>query len=162
MGEYVRAGDLGIWTEQVGKGSDVLLIGGLGDTVESWQFELDGLPDRYRLTAFDNRGAGRTAMPDEPVSVETMADDAAALLLALDVPNWEDFVVERLLGQCSDPGDRRLTVAGGLGDEMGALLGLGALRGCQALEGGDRHFVVAVAVAPGAGHLAVDQERPWS
>lgn len=66
------------------------------------------------------------------------------------------------LGQCSDPGDRRLTVAGGLGDEMGALLGLGALRGCQALEGGDRHFVVAVAVAPGAGHLAVDQERPWS
>jgi pimeloyl-ACP methyl ester carboxylesterase len=64
MGQPVRAGDLDIWTEQVGQGPDVLLIGGLGDTVESWQFQLDGLADRYRLTAFDNRGAGRTAMPD--------------------------------------------------------------------------------------------------
>ena len=77
MGEHVRAGDLDICTEQVGEGPDVLLIGGLGDTVESWQFQLDGLRDRYRLIAFDNRGAGRTEMPDGPLSVEVMADDAA-------------------------------------------------------------------------------------
>ena len=87
MGEHVRAGDLDIWTEQVGDGPDVLLIGGLGDTVESWQFQLDGLADRYRLTAFDNRGAGRTAMPEGPVSVEVMADDAAGVLRALDIPS---------------------------------------------------------------------------
>ena len=43
MGRYVKAGELEIWTEQVGDGPDVLLIGGLGDTVESWQFQLDGL-----------------------------------------------------------------------------------------------------------------------
>jgi pimeloyl-ACP methyl ester carboxylesterase len=87
MGEHLRAGELDIWTEQVGEGPDVLLIGGLGDTVESWQFQLDGLADRYRLTAFDNRGAGRTAMPDGPVSVEAMADDAASVLRARDVPS---------------------------------------------------------------------------
>jgi pimeloyl-ACP methyl ester carboxylesterase len=85
MGEHVRAADLEIWTEQVGEGPDVLLIGGLGDTVESWQFQLDGLRDRYRLIAFDNRGAGRTAMPEGPASVEAMADDAAAVLRALEV-----------------------------------------------------------------------------
>src|SRR5688572_28958005 len=85
MGEHVRAGELDIWTEQLGEGTDVLLIGGLGDTVESWQFQLDGLADRHRLTAFDNRGAGRTAMPDRPVTVEAMADDAAAVLRALDI-----------------------------------------------------------------------------
>src|SRR5262249_19994285 len=62
--DHVQVGDLNIWTEQVGTGPDVLLIGGLGDTVESWLLQLDGLSDRYRLTAFDNRGAGRTAMPD--------------------------------------------------------------------------------------------------
>ena len=28
MGEHVRAGGLDIWTEQVGQGADVLLIGG--------------------------------------------------------------------------------------------------------------------------------------
>ena len=46
MGRHVRAAGLEIWTEQVGHGPDVLLIGGLGDTVESWQFQLDGLADR--------------------------------------------------------------------------------------------------------------------
>ena len=87
MGEHLRAGDLDIWTEQVGEGPDVLLIGGAGDTVESWQFQLDGLADRYRLTAFDNRGAGRTVMPSGPVSVEAMADDDAGVLRALDIPS---------------------------------------------------------------------------
>jgi pimeloyl-ACP methyl ester carboxylesterase len=87
MGTHVTTSDLDIWTEQVGQGPDVLLIGGLGDTVESWQLQLDGLADRYRLTAFDNRGAGRTAMPDRPVSAGMMADDAAQLLQALEVPS---------------------------------------------------------------------------
>jgi pimeloyl-ACP methyl ester carboxylesterase len=82
----VTANGLDIYVEQVGQGPDVLLIGGLGDTVESWQFQLDGLSDRYRMTAFDNRGAGRTAMPDGPLTVEAMADDAAGVLRALDIP----------------------------------------------------------------------------
>ena len=56
----VGANGLEIYVDQVGEGPDVLLIGGLGDTVESWQFQLDGLADRYRVTAFDNRGEGRT------------------------------------------------------------------------------------------------------
>jgi pimeloyl-ACP methyl ester carboxylesterase len=86
VGEHVRVGELDIWREQVGEGPEVLMIGGLGDTVESWQLQLDGLSDRYRLTAFDNRGAGRTALPDAPLSGATMADDAAALLRALETP----------------------------------------------------------------------------
>jgi pimeloyl-ACP methyl ester carboxylesterase len=84
---FVTANDLDIYVEQVGAGPDVLLIGGLGDTVESWQFQLDGLAERYRVTAFDNRGAGRTAMPEGPATVEAMADDAAGVLRALDIPS---------------------------------------------------------------------------
>jgi pimeloyl-ACP methyl ester carboxylesterase len=86
MGKMIRANDIDIYAEQVGTGPEVLLIGGLGDTVESWQFQLDGLSDRYNLTAFDNRGAGRTVAPEGPVSVEMMADDAAGTLRALDIP----------------------------------------------------------------------------
>ena len=82
MGTHIRSGDAEIWTEQAGEGPDVLLIGGLGDTVESWQFQLDGLSDRFRLTAFDNRGAGRTSSPSGPFSVEMLADDAAEVLRA--------------------------------------------------------------------------------
>ena len=44
MGEYVRAGGLDIWTEQVGEGPDVLLIGSAGDAVESWQSQPAGVP----------------------------------------------------------------------------------------------------------------------
>jgi pimeloyl-ACP methyl ester carboxylesterase len=51
MGEHIRAGDLAIWTEQVGG------------------------------------GAGRTAMPGGRATVEAMADDAAAVLRALDLPS---------------------------------------------------------------------------
>jgi len=82
MREHVQTADMQIWVEQAGQGAEVLLIGGLGDTVESWQFQLDGLADSFRLTAFDNRGAGRTARGKGAVSVEMLADDAAAVLAA--------------------------------------------------------------------------------
>ncbi|MEY9996901.1 pimeloyl-ACP methyl ester carboxylesterase [Streptomyces sp. V4I8] len=86
MGEMINAGGVELWAERRGQGPDVLLIAGLGDPAEAWQAQLDGLADRYRLTAFDNRGAGRTPPPEEPVTVQQMADDAAALLRALEIP----------------------------------------------------------------------------
>jgi pimeloyl-ACP methyl ester carboxylesterase len=85
MGEPVSANGTEFWVERQGQGPDVLLIAGLGDPAEAWQAQLDGLADRYRLTAFDNRGAGRTPLPDGPLSATTMADDAGALLRALEV-----------------------------------------------------------------------------
>jgi pimeloyl-ACP methyl ester carboxylesterase len=78
--------ELELWFERKGEGPDVLLIAGLGDPAEAWQFQLDGLSDRYRVTAFDNRGTGRTPLPDEPLSVAGMAAEAAGLLRAFDVP----------------------------------------------------------------------------
>jgi len=70
---------------QRGEGPDVLLIAGLGDPLEAWQPQIDGLSDRYRVTAIDNRGAGRTPLPDGPLTVPMMADDAAAALRTLGV-----------------------------------------------------------------------------
>jgi pimeloyl-ACP methyl ester carboxylesterase len=83
----VQAGDVEMHVVQRGEGPDVLLVAGLTDPAESWEFQLQGLSDRYRLTAYDNRGTGRTPLPDEPLSVEMMADDAAAILRALEIPN---------------------------------------------------------------------------
>jgi pimeloyl-ACP methyl ester carboxylesterase len=87
MGERVKAGDVELWVERHGQGPDVLLIAGLGDPAEAWQPQLDGLADRYRLIAFDNRGAGRTPLSGGPLSATTMADDAGALLRTLEVPS---------------------------------------------------------------------------
>jgi pimeloyl-ACP methyl ester carboxylesterase len=85
VGEQIKAGDTELWVERNGDGPDVLLIAGLGDPAEAWQPQLDGLAHRYRLTAFDNRGAGRTPLPAGPLSAAVMADDATALLRALRV-----------------------------------------------------------------------------
>src|SRR5918998_5576044 len=86
MGEAIDTGHIELWTERRGQGPDVLLIAGLGAPAEAWQSQLDGLSDRYLLTAFDNRGAGRTPLGEgHHLSATTMADDAAALLRALEV-----------------------------------------------------------------------------
>lgn len=81
----VRSGDVDIWVEHTGDGPDVLLIAGLGDPIEAWQYQVDGLSDRYHTIAYDNRGVGRTPLPQAPFSVATMADDAAAVLGVLGV-----------------------------------------------------------------------------
>jgi pimeloyl-ACP methyl ester carboxylesterase len=81
----IHTGELEFWVEQRGQGPDVLLIAGLGDPAEAWQFQLDGLADRYRMIAFDNRGVGRTPLPGGSLSAAAMADDAASLLHALEV-----------------------------------------------------------------------------
>ena len=85
MGESIDTGDGQLWVEQRGEGPDVLLIGGLGDPIEAWDPQLEGLSDRYRITAFDNRGAGRSPLGPEEYTVKTMAGDAAAVLRAMDI-----------------------------------------------------------------------------
>jgi pimeloyl-ACP methyl ester carboxylesterase len=76
---------LDLYVEQYGEGPDVLLIGGLGDPIESWQYQIDGLSGHYRITAFDNRGMGRSPLPDGPLTIPSMADDAADVLRSLDI-----------------------------------------------------------------------------
>ena len=87
MGEPVNANGTEIWIERRGQGPDVLLIAGLGDPAEAWQPQLDGLSESYLLTAFDNRGVGRTPLPEGHLSASMMADDAAALLRTLEIPS---------------------------------------------------------------------------
>jgi pimeloyl-ACP methyl ester carboxylesterase len=86
-GNVAAGADRTLWVETRGTGPDVLLLGGLTDTVESWQFQLEGLSDRYRLIAFDNAGAGRSPLPREPEAFDsgTMADDAASVLGAVGI-----------------------------------------------------------------------------
>ena len=82
---YIPAADVELWFEQRGRGPDVLLIAGLSDPAEAWEAQLAGLSDRYRVTAFDNRGSGRSPMIPEGFTVADTADDAAALIRALGI-----------------------------------------------------------------------------
>ena len=80
---FVSVGDAELFFVQQGAGPDVVLIAGLSDPAEAWEPQLQGLTDRYRVTAFDNRGAGRSPMPPDGFTVMDMADDTAALVRAL-------------------------------------------------------------------------------
>jgi 3-oxoadipate enol-lactonase len=76
----VTANGIDIFYRQEGSGPDLVLIMGLGAHSGAWLPNVPALAERFRVTSFDNRGAGRTSAPDEPYSIAGMADDAAALM----------------------------------------------------------------------------------
>lgn len=63
----------------------VLMIQGLGADKHGWDLQRIPFALRYRVIAFDNRGAGRSDKPFETYSLEQMADDAIAVLDAVGV-----------------------------------------------------------------------------
>src|SRR5580765_2514956 len=63
-----------------GEGAPVLLIMGLGSNAYGWYRTIPWLSERYRVIAFDNRGTGRSDVPDGAYSIAQMAADAAAVL----------------------------------------------------------------------------------
>jgi len=81
----VRVGDINIYYEDYGKGEPLLLIAGWGTDLSCWLPQITEFSTKYRVIAFDNRGAGRTDAPDEPYSFRMMAGDAVGLLDALGI-----------------------------------------------------------------------------
>ena len=84
MAYALREGVKIYWEEQ-GSGDPILLIMGLGASLEAWDRTAPVLAKRYRVILFDNRGVGRSDVPPGPYSLEMMADDAAAVLDAAGV-----------------------------------------------------------------------------
>ena len=63
-----------------GRGDAVLLIQGVGAVGGAWRPQVEALSDRYRVITFDNRGIGASEITDGTLSIESMADDAVAIL----------------------------------------------------------------------------------
>lgn len=82
-------GDLTMYYEWHGRqtAEPLVLICGLALDISELGPLLDGLAGRYRVLAFDNRGAGRTDKPDAPYSVQQMAADTAGLMRAVGLPH---------------------------------------------------------------------------
>ena len=81
--EHVKGVDLHYL--QAGEGDDLLLLCGLGDDVTAWNGQFDPFSERYRVTVVDNRGVGRSSLPDGEFTVRDMAEDAAALCDAVGI-----------------------------------------------------------------------------
>lgn len=79
----IRVNDIHMYYEIHGEGEPLALIVGLGTDISEWDGIIRPLAQHYKVIAFDNRGAGRTDKPDQPYSIEQMADDTENLLRAL-------------------------------------------------------------------------------
>jgi 3-oxoadipate enol-lactonase len=68
-----------------GSGEPLLLITGLCGDVVSWKKAVPLLDKSHTVITLDNRGVGKTEYPREQFTMETLADDAAGLLDALNI-----------------------------------------------------------------------------
>jgi len=77
--ESVRVGSLRLRARREGEGPPLLLINGLGASLEMWSPLRPYLPAR-ELISFDLPGAGRSAAPCMPLRIRGTANVVAALL----------------------------------------------------------------------------------
>ena len=77
-----RPDGVNIHTQTTGRDDapPVLLIQGLGMNKNGWALQRFAMATKFRTIAFDNRGAGRSSIPDSEFTLEDMADDAIAVL----------------------------------------------------------------------------------
>ncbi len=81
----IRCNGIELRIEEVGTGPPLLLIMGLGASLETWIAQRDVFATRYRVILFDNRGAGESECPPPPWTVPEMAADAIGVLDALGI-----------------------------------------------------------------------------
>jgi 3-oxoadipate enol-lactonase len=82
---YLSREDADIWWTEEGDGDAILLINGLSSPLDTWFRLTRHLRSHFRVLMYDNRGVGRTGVPEGPYSVEQMAGDAAAVLTSAGV-----------------------------------------------------------------------------
>src|SRR5579871_3199229 len=82
-----------IYWEEHGAGEPLLMIMGLGASLDWWYRTLPVVSRHYRAILFDNRGVGRSDRPPGPYTIAQMAADGAAVLDAADVARAHVFGV---------------------------------------------------------------------
>jgi 3-oxoadipate enol-lactonase len=90
----ITVSDIDINYEIQGSGAPLLMIMGLSFSLCDWGDKFtDLLAQHYQLILFDNRDAGLSSSSPRPYSIADMADDAAGLLDALNIPKAHVFGV---------------------------------------------------------------------
>ncbi len=82
----VAVNGIEIYYERDGDGLPLLFLNGSGSTLETSKIVIDQFRARFDVVAHDQRGLGRTSIPDGPYS---MADYAADALGLLDAVGWD-------------------------------------------------------------------------
>jgi pimeloyl-ACP methyl ester carboxylesterase len=82
----VRAGEIELDYERSGSGPPLLLIMGMSGTALHWgEPFLELLRHDFEVIVYDHRGVGESTPLEGPVTIAGLAEDASALLAALDI-----------------------------------------------------------------------------
>ncbi|HEY2565947.1 MAG TPA: alpha/beta hydrolase [Acidimicrobiales bacterium] len=103
---------------ELGNGTPLLLIMGLGGSIDDWEPSfVNALASRYRVIVFNNAGVGRTSPLPSPLTVSAMAEQTSAFISALgldrvDVLGWSmGGMIAQALMVMHRPQVRRLVLA---------------------------------------------------
>jgi pimeloyl-ACP methyl ester carboxylesterase len=77
-------GDGKVGYRELGSGTPLLLIMGLGGTMDNWSSSfVDALAAHHKVVVFDNAGVGETAAISSPLTITGMAEQTSALISTL-------------------------------------------------------------------------------
>ena len=85
----VKINDLKMYYEVHGNGFPLVLISGYSGSSEGWDVlvpRVSDLSKHYKVITLDNRGTGRSSVPEGDYSIKTMGNDVVRLLGSLKIP----------------------------------------------------------------------------
>lgn len=158
-----------------GTGKPILFVAGFSATVDSWNYAVLDLHDRYRCVCVDLRGHGLSDKPYSSYTYDEMCGDLAALLEALDLEDvtfvgWSMGAGVALDYVTAFNGDGRVTKLALVGAATPSFtrtetepFGLDDATAAATLEGIRRGFPEAMAGFAGANFHRTDMDatRDW-
>jgi len=133
--KYIEVGGYKIRFVEKGKGSPVILIHGLGASLEWWQPNIDRLSEGYRVIALDFLGFGLTSKPSADFSLNLASDFMRSFLDALELPRVSlvgnslgGLIALYVASRMPDRVDKLVLVDNaGMGQKLSILLRLGSV-----------------------------------
>jgi len=147
----VIANDLEIYYERRGQGKPLLYISGTGADLRNTPNQFDSpLGIAFDLIAYDQRGLGQTGKPSGRYTMADYADDAAALLDALEIEqiavmgvSFGGMVAQELVLRHAERVSQLVLACTSSGGAGGASYPLHELEGLPAAERAQRHLKIA-------------------
>ena len=85
QGEVTTNDGVGLRYREAGSGQPLVLVHGWSQAAALFRYQLDGLSDRYRVIAYDQRGHGESDKPAFGYRIARLAKDLHEFLVALDL-----------------------------------------------------------------------------
>lgn len=167
----IRAGEIELDYERSGSGPPLLLIMGMSGTLEHWgEPFMELLRQEFDTIVYDHRGVGASTPVGEPFTIAQLAEDAAALLDALELDSAHVVgismggMVAQELALAHPARLRSLTLGCTYcGGEGSALAGEDVLRRlAEAMGSGDRERAIRAAWEVNVSRGFAAREQAWA